>query len=75
MIDEEILIPKDQKKANTLINEIENDTDPEEGKREEGQQLDNSKLDLKEYKLIELEDDAWMLIYFDNIKRETVMLI
>jgi hypothetical protein len=37
MIDEEILIPKDQKKANTLINDSENDADPEEGKREEGQ--------------------------------------
>ena len=71
MIEEEILIPKDQKKANTLINDSENDADPEEGKREEGQQLDNPKLDLSEYKLIELVEDAWMLIDFDMLKNHT----
>ena len=71
MIEEEILIPKDQKKANTLINDSENDADPEEGKREEGQQLDNPKLDLSEYKLIELVEDAWMLIDFDMLKSHT----
>ena len=55
---EERLLPREQKSVYTQINEKEEDEDNEEAK---ARVIDNPNLNLKNFKLIELVEDAWML--------------
>ena len=69
---EERLLPREQKSVYTQINEKEEDEDNEEAK---ARVIDNPNLNLANYKLIELVEDAWMLQSFESLKRKTKWLV
>ena len=65
---EERLLPREQKSVYTQINEKEDDEDNEEAK---ARVINYPDLNLENFQLIELVEDAWMLSTFENVKRKT----